>query len=181
MNTRLLILLALLGCKSEKREPPLPGHTPFAELHGVELGITADELIRVRPVTFVPYVGFRDSVGSEEILYWFPHGHDKKISSNSRLDGLTSHRLLLTAPQARDEWKKSAKLLRETYGNPVSCREFTAHNKGFAATWKLPTGRLHLSAHLAEANGTRVTYVFRSLQEPVDSVGATIVSCQRLM
>jgi hypothetical protein len=70
-----LVVTILAGCGQSPSSAAdlLNGVVPFNDLKGVALGTKARHLVEHRPkVNPAPYVGYKEQIGSYEVLYFFP-------------------------------------------------------------------------------------------------------------
>jgi hypothetical protein len=159
LTRRLLLLgLGLAACG-----PPVDvteaagGAEPFAALQGVQLGMTARELARVRPAARpAPYTGYEEEIGGFSTDYRIPgsYSEDQEVSPRARVEAVSAGRTVEGIEPGLAEWRRIVRIAGAKLGSPPACSRVGVQRVvGLEAEWIRPGSSFTVT--LFESSGSR--------------------------
>ena len=100
----------LAACADTSSEPSMQyRQTPFRQLPGIDLGMTAQRVHELRPnIKYTPFLGVQERMGEYIVSYQFPSSMDDKaqgVDPNDHLGGVIITEMFASPEQAEAGWR----------------------------------------------------------------------------
>lgn len=139
MSTSAALVLCAYGCGDSRAASDI-AHTPLQGLHGVRLGMTAEELTEVRPnAVLSPYRGYVEQVNDVSVAYVVERGaaQQNTVTASAEVEAIITS-VDAKSPQIADSlWRSIVADVRADHGNPDQCREIRGIGGGIDVMWNV--------------------------------------------
>jgi hypothetical protein len=133
------------------------GAEPFAALQGVQLGMTARELARLRPAARpAPYTGYEEEIGGFSTAYRIPgsYSEDQEVSPRARVEAVSAGRTVEGIEPGMAEWRRIVRAAGAKLGSPPVCSRVGTDSGvvGLEAEWTRQGSSFAVSLFESAAN-----------------------------
>ena len=181
-----LIALCLVACISEDAMDLSMQfkETPFRQVPGVQLDMTAKHLRSLRPAaTFSPYLGMQERLPGYVVSYSFPGSMrddaGATVPDNDKLEGVFITQTFESMEKAEALWREKVNAVASSHRAPTSCETFPTG--GTQARWIGGRQTLAIGVFprepLAPTVGDRVIFAISGTDNLKQPAGGTKVAC----
>ena len=180
-----VLLAGCLGADATDLSMQL-SETPFRQLPGVALGMTAVRLHQLRPnAKYSPYFGMQEALPGYTVSYQFPSAvsdaKDADVAPLDELEGVFVTEMFDSMETAETKWRETVVALTRRRREPDLCERFSAG--GMQARWAAGKTAIAIGAFprepIAPAIGNRVVYAVSPINTMKQPPGATKMECPK--
>ena len=164
------LAIVVAACGANQASSVAIANSPFQRLDGVQLGMRADELRKLRPHLKVKeYVGWWEQVGDTVIEYSFDPELSVEVDGSAKLRRVAAIMTFTSDSAARAQWAAARTAFGEQFKSEPKCERIPMVSVDERLTWLTSSGRYRLSLGVRGVSSTgvdSVTHMSHAFEDP---------------